>query len=197
MDGCRREDMGAARERYSLMMSFWVVPGQLVAGQARRLVFRPVSDVERQQPGRRRVDRHGGVHAAPGECWSNSSARMSPMVTDRHAHLADLAPGQGVVRCRSRSGSADRRRWRARSGRFSRGSCDRARLEAAAVLNGRRRCGTARAGRGSGAVTRLRGRDCRPWTPPRLIFVEHQLRTLDLGCAAVQYNSAGPKENKC
>ena len=62
---------------------------------------------------------------------------------DRHADLADLAARERVVRSRSRSGSADRRRPRARSDPW-RGSAGKARWRPW-PWNGRHRCGTARA----------------------------------------------------
>ena len=47
--------MYVPRAMYSLSMSFWIVPASAVAGTALRFGHR---DVEREQDGGRRVDRH-------------------------------------------------------------------------------------------------------------------------------------------
>ncbi len=109
------------------MMSFWVVPVSFARGDALLVGER---DVERQQPRRRRVDGHRRVHLAERDA------------VEQRAHVAEMArsarrpcrprPGRADDRCRSRSGSADRRRPRGRSGPW-RGSCDRARSTSRAV----------------------------------------------------------------
>ena len=148
------------------MMSFWIVPVSLARGAPCSSATR---DVERQQPGRRRVDRHRGVHLAERDA-----------VEQRRACRRDARParrpcrprrGRARGRCRSRSGSADRRRSRGRSGPW-RDWCGRAR-STWPRSNGRRRCGTARACRARAiasrglvaAVVRWPGvrSDVRPW----------------------------------
>ena len=74
------------------MMSFWVVPDSAVCVDA-LLLGR--DDVERQQPRRRRVDRHRRVHLVERDAVHQR--RHVPAVRDRHADLADLAARELVV----------------------------------------------------------------------------------------------------
>ena len=74
------------------MMSFWVVPWSCVRPDA-LLLGR--DDVERQQPRRRRVDRHRRVHLAERDAVQQR--RHVAAVRDRHADLADLAARELVV----------------------------------------------------------------------------------------------------
>ncbi len=75
------------------MMSFWVVPESACGIGA--LAFRR-GDVEREQPGGRRVDRHRGVH--PIERDSLEERLHVLDVRDRHADLADFAARERVIR---------------------------------------------------------------------------------------------------
>ncbi len=52
-------------------------------------------DIERQQPGRRGVDRHRGVHLLQRDLVEQR-AHVAQMA-DRHADLADLAARQNVI----------------------------------------------------------------------------------------------------
>ena len=97
--------MYVPRDRYSLTMSFWVVPAQVLARHALPL---GVGDVEAEQPRRRRVDRHRRVHLALRDAVEQLAHVAE--VHDRHADLADLALGQHVVGVVARSGSGGRRR---------------------------------------------------------------------------------------
>ena len=74
------------------MMSFWVVPWS-----TRRLdpVLLRHDDVERQQPRRRRVDRHRRVHAVERDAV-HQRVHVA-LVRDRHADLADLAARELVI----------------------------------------------------------------------------------------------------
>ncbi len=75
------------------MMSFWVVPLSWARCDA---VLLGDGDVEAEQPGGGRVDRHRGVHLVerdPVEQLVHVAA-----VGDRDADLADLAAGEDVVR---------------------------------------------------------------------------------------------------
>jgi hypothetical protein len=51
--------------------------------------------VEREQPGRRRVDRHRGVHLVEGDAGEQHLHVLD--VRDRDADLADLAAGEWVI----------------------------------------------------------------------------------------------------
>ncbi len=89
--GLGRENMGAARE---------IFLEDVVLGGAGELIGRrPLAfghgDVERQQPGRRGVDRHGGVHALERDAVEQR-LHVAQM-THRHADLADLARRQRMV----------------------------------------------------------------------------------------------------
>ena len=74
------------------MMSFWVVPCRLLLGDALLLAGH---DVQRQQPGRGRVDRHRGVHLTQRDALQQR--RHVAAVGDRHADLPDLAARELVV----------------------------------------------------------------------------------------------------
>ena len=74
------------------MMSFWVVPESEAAADALLLGG---DDVERQQPRRRRVDRHRRVHLAERDAVHQR--RHVAAVRHRHADLADLAARELVV----------------------------------------------------------------------------------------------------
>ena len=74
------------------MMSFWVVPVSCGALDAVLLGDR---DVEAEQPGRRRVDRHRGVHLVQRD--PVEQLVHVALVGDRDADLADLAAGEHVV----------------------------------------------------------------------------------------------------
>ena len=125
------------------MMSFCVVPGScdcvdaLVLGR---------DDVEREQPGGRRVDRHRRVHLVQRDAVEQR--RHVAAVRDRHADLADLAARELVARRRSRSASAGRTRSRAPSGPW-RDSSGRARWTSS-PSNGLRTCASSTACRAQG-----------------------------------------------
>ena len=73
-------------------MSFWVVPWSWSSGHALLLGG---DDVQRQQPGGGRVDRHRRVHLV-----QRDAVQQRPhvaLVGDRDADLADLAAGELVV----------------------------------------------------------------------------------------------------
>ena len=74
------------------MMSFWVVALQLGAVDAVLLGDR---DVEGEQPGGGRVDRHRGVHLVERDAVEQRV--HVALVDDRDADLADLAAGEDVV----------------------------------------------------------------------------------------------------
>ena len=74
------------------MMSFWVVPWSTDGVDA---VLLGADDVERQQPGRRRVDRHRRVHAVERDAVEQRV--HVALVRHRHADLADLAARELVV----------------------------------------------------------------------------------------------------
>ncbi len=85
------------------------------AGQrgARRALLVGHRDVERHQPRRGGIDGHRRIHGAERNAVEQR-AHVAEMA-DRHADLADFAFGSAGRRCRSRSGSADRRRPKGRS----------------------------------------------------------------------------------
>ena len=120
------------------MMSFWIVPVSLVARRALLVGHR---DVEREQPRRRGVDGHRRVHLARAGCRRAACACRPGARPARRPCRPRRAPARG--RRRSRSASADRRRWRGRSGPW-RGSCGRARWTWRRS-SGPNRCGSARA----------------------------------------------------
>ena len=74
------------------MMSFWVVPDSASAANA--LLLRR-DDVQRQQPRRRRVDRHRRVHRVERDAVHQR--RHVATVRHRHTDLADLAARELVV----------------------------------------------------------------------------------------------------
>ena len=121
----RRHAAGRCRcrgDRYSLTMSFWVVPRSCCDGDA---VLLGVGDVERRAATPPVALIVIDVFISPGGMPSSSVAHVAE-VGDRHADLADLAPGHAGRRGRSRSGSAGRRRSTGRSGPWP-GSSGRAR----------------------------------------------------------------------
>ncbi len=136
------------------MMSFWVVPESCVRATPRRLGG---GDVQRQQPRRRRVDRHRGVHLVERDAVEQRAAcRRRGRPARRPCRPRR---GRACDRSRSRSASADRRRSTGRSGRAP-GSCDRARCFPWPTRS-RNRCGSATALRACAAVV-LRLRTVRP-----------------------------------
>ena len=98
--------MYVPRDRYSLTMSFCVVPR---SARRRRALLLGVGDVQRQQPRRRGVDRHRRVHLARRDAVEQRAHVAE--VDDRHADLADLADGHrrvGVVAGLRRQVEGDR-----------------------------------------------------------------------------------------
>ena len=80
------------RERYSLMMSFWVVPDNCAA---RNALLVGHGHIKGEQPGGGRVDGHGGVHGGERDVF-----KKGPHVADMgdgNAHLANFAAGQEMV----------------------------------------------------------------------------------------------------
>ncbi len=84
--------MYVPRQRYSLTMSFWVVPRSSARVDA---VLLGVGHVEAEQPRRGGVDRHRRVHP-PGRDAVEQRAHVAE-VGDRHADLADLAARARIV----------------------------------------------------------------------------------------------------
>ena len=80
------------RDRYSLMMSFCVVPCSFFRAHALLIGQR---DIEREQPGGGGVDRHRRVHRVERDAVEQH-AHVAEM-RDRHADLADLALGERMV----------------------------------------------------------------------------------------------------
>ncbi len=74
------------------MMSFWVVPDSARAGDPLLLGSHLV---EREEPHRRRVDGHGGVHGVQRDAVDQRP--HVAQVRDRNPDLAHLAPRQRVV----------------------------------------------------------------------------------------------------
>ena len=74
------------------MMSFWVVP---LSCRALDAVLLGDRDVEAEQPGGGRVDRHRGVHLVERD--PVEELVHVALVGDRDADLADLAAGEDVV----------------------------------------------------------------------------------------------------
>ena len=74
------------------MMSFWVVPLSLARSTP---VLLGDGDVEAEQPGGGRVDRHRGVHLVERD--PVEELVHVALVGDRDADLADLAAGEDVV----------------------------------------------------------------------------------------------------
>ena len=135
----RRADIGAARE---VFLDEVVLHRALELGDIRAL-FLGHRDIEREQPGGGRVDRHRGVHLLERDLRRTASACRPDAPPARRPCRLRRAPACG--RCRSRSGSAGRRRSRGRSAPW-RGWCGRAR-STPWRWSDRRRCGTATADR--------------------------------------------------
>ena len=74
------------------MMSFWVVPWRRCLSDA---LILGGDDVQRQQPSGGGVDRHRGVHLPERDAVHQGGHVAA--VGNRHADLADLAPGELVV----------------------------------------------------------------------------------------------------
>ena len=89
--GIGREDVGAARQ---IFFNDIVLDGAGQAGALGTLIFRR-RDVERQQPWRRGVNGHRGVHVGQGNAVKQRF--HIAQMPDRHADLADLAVRQGVI----------------------------------------------------------------------------------------------------
>ena len=136
-DGCGREHVGAARQ---VLLDDVVLDGAGELGRGRALRVGG-GDVEREQPRRRGVDRHGGVHLAERDAVEQRAHVAQVRDRARRPCRPRRAPARD--RRRSRSASADRRRWRGRSALWP-GSCGRARWTWR-PSNGPSRCGTARA----------------------------------------------------
>ena len=89
--GLGREDVGAARE----VFLDDIVLGRAGQFRPRRALPLGRRDIEGEQPGRGRVDRHRGVH--PGERDIPEQGLHIAEMGHRHADLADLAAGQRIV----------------------------------------------------------------------------------------------------
>ena len=89
--GLGREGVGAARE----VLLDDVVLGRAGEGGAIDATLLGDRDVEAEQPGRRRVDRHRGVHLVERDAVEQLV--HVALVGDRDADLADLAAGEDVV----------------------------------------------------------------------------------------------------
>lgn len=87
----RRIDVGAAGE----ILLDEIVLGGALQGRPVGALFVGQGDIERQQPRRRGVDGHRGVHAVERNAVEQG-AHVADMA-DRHADLADLAAGQDMV----------------------------------------------------------------------------------------------------
>ena len=132
-----RKHVGAARE---IFLHDVVLRRALQLG-ARRALLVGHRDVEREQPGGRRVDGHRGVHLVERDLRRTARACRRDGRSARRP--CRLRRWRGRGRSRSRSGSADRRRPKGRSGPW-RGSCGRAR-STRARSNAPNRCGKSRA----------------------------------------------------
>ena len=132
-----REHVGAARQ---VFLDDVVLDGARELGPVRALLVGD-RDVKRQQPRRRGIDGHRGVHLVRAECRRAACACRRGARRARRPCRLRRAPARG--RRRSRSASADRRRWTGRSGPW-RDSCGRARWTWR-PSNVPRRCGSARA----------------------------------------------------
>ena len=139
IDGAGRERVRPARQ---------VLLDDVVLGRAREHVRRdPVllrrDDVERQQPRRRRVDRHRRVHLVERDAVQQRV--HVALVRDRHADLADLAARElvvGVVAGLRRQVEGDREPGLA-LGQVAAGTA----RWTASRSNGRRRCASSTGGR--------------------------------------------------
>ena len=89
--GAGRERVGPARQE---LLDDVVLRGALKRGGGDAVLLRG-ADVQRQQPGRRRVDRHRRVHLAERDAVQQLV--HVALVGDRHADLADLAARELVV----------------------------------------------------------------------------------------------------
>ena len=152
--------MYVPRDRYSLMMSFCVVPASARRSDA------PCScgdgDVEREQPHRRRVDRHRRVGRGQVDAVEERPQRRRGATPARRPGRPRRGPARG--RGRSRSGSAGRRRRDSPVWPLARLRRNSALLAAAEewpayvrITQGRSRwtggaAGAGRAGRGAGAA---------------------------------------------
>ena len=132
--------MYVPRDRYSFKMSFCVVPAER---RVRDALLVGEREVHAEQPHRGGVDRHRRVHLRERDAVEQRAHLAE--VRDRHADLADLAPGERASRGRSRSGSGGRRPPRARSDPWP-GSSGTARWRRART-SVRSRSGSTRGGR--------------------------------------------------
>ena len=85
--------MNVPRERYSLRMSFCVVP---LSSFGSNPPLAGERDVEREEPRRRRVDRHRRVHLLDRDAVEERA--HVPEVRDGHADFANFAGSERVVR---------------------------------------------------------------------------------------------------
>ena len=88
-DASGREDVGAPGQ---VLLDDVVLGGALELPRVDAVALGH-GDVEREQPRRGGVDRHRGVHAVEGDALEQRRHVLD--VTDRHAHLAHLAAGEG------------------------------------------------------------------------------------------------------
>ena len=126
------------------MMSFWVVPWSAPRVDA---VVLGGDDVERQQPGRGRVDRHRRVHRVERDAVEQRV--HVALVRDRARRPCRPRRARARGRGRSRSAWAGRRRSTGRSGRAP-GSTGTARWTSPR-WNGPRRCASSTGGRARAA----------------------------------------------
>jgi hypothetical protein len=89
--GLGREDVGAARE---VFLDDVVLRGAGELGALGALALGG-GDIEREQPRRRRVDRHRGVH--PRQRNAGEECRHVAQMPDGDADLADLAHGERMI----------------------------------------------------------------------------------------------------
>ena len=87
----RRKDVGPPGQ---VFLDQVVLGGALQDLGVRPLLFRQ-GHIERQQPGRRGIDGHGGVHPRQGDLVEQGP--HVPQMADGHADLADLPPGEDMV----------------------------------------------------------------------------------------------------
>ena len=174
--------MYVPRDRYSLTMSFCVVPRSAADGDALLL---GVGDVQGEQPRRRGVDRHRRVHLRRRDAVEQRAHVAE--VDDRHADLADLAARPSASRGRSRSASAGRRRSTARSGPWP-GSCGTARSTPPPSSARSTSASSTAASRSRHGVSVLAGR---PWRP----LVDRRRRG-GRGTRA-RDSSTAPSERRC
>ena len=172
------------------MMSFWVVPWSAVAVDP---VLLGGDDVERQQPRRRRVDRHRRVH--PVERDPVQQRVHVALVRHRHADLADLAARQLVVgvvaglrRQVERDATARSGPWRGCAGtaRWTRGRS-----------NGPRTCASSRACRAPGGGGSSQPILPYPARPMRQIDVLHRGREKVIACFEIDGVLVDPGPQSC